>query len=49
MGSFIICVSECLILGIYTVACVVNGVSMTVEILITDFEWYTRVAVEISW
>lgn len=45
------CVSECLILGIYTVACVVNEVSMNVEILITDFEWYTRVAlgVKIRW
>ena len=44
-------VCECLILGIYTVACVVNEVSMKVEILITNFEWDTRVTlgVKIRW
>jgi len=45
------CVCECLILDIYPVACVVNEVSMNVDIRITDFEWYISVAlgVKISW
>jgi len=45
------CVCEYVILDIYTVARVINEVNMNVDILITGFEWYARVAlgVKISW